>query len=117
MDSDHNKRPSAEMIKFQIEYWLSEIDSLIENEIKEQFLIADKIIDSSLINVSKHPDHMYTSKIIDTQQITSKVQEKRQEIAISDCSVSSSIREKSNFGVRPRAEVWDSYTVDEKNEN
>lgn len=44
------------------------------NKIKKQFLEADKMIKTLPIVKQKHPDHMYTSKLINTREITTKLQ-------------------------------------------
>ncbi|RIB23638.1 hypothetical protein C2G38_2170630 [Gigaspora rosea] len=44
------------------------------NEIKKHFLEADKMIKELLTITQKHSDHMYTSKLINTCEITNKLQ-------------------------------------------
>ncbi|KAF0477716.1 hypothetical protein F8M41_024218 [Gigaspora margarita] len=46
-----------------------------KNEIYDQFLEADKIIKELPIISSKHPDYMYTSKIIDAQKISNTIKD------------------------------------------
>ncbi|RIB00422.1 kinase-like domain-containing protein [Gigaspora rosea] len=60
MDSDPKERPNAYYIRKTIDRWLNKIDSSDDNEIKRQFLDADKVIKS--LPIPKHPDEMYTSK-------------------------------------------------------
>ena len=50
-----------------------EEDSDDADKIKKQFLNADKIVKTLPGAIQKHPDHMYTSKIIYTQRISSAV--------------------------------------------
>ncbi|RIB04816.1 kinase-like domain-containing protein [Gigaspora rosea] len=66
MDSNPKKRPSAYNIYCNIDDWLNKISSPFGNEIKKQFLKADKVI--KLLPISKHSDEMYTSKIINLSQ-------------------------------------------------
>ncbi|CAG8761861.1 5023_t:CDS:1, partial [Cetraspora pellucida] len=63
MNSDPNKRPIITIISSSIVYWLDAIEQDDDNEIKKQFLNADKIIPK--LESSIHPRHMYTSKLID----------------------------------------------------
>ncbi|RIB26908.1 kinase-like domain-containing protein [Gigaspora rosea] len=67
MNSDPKERPSAYDIHDKIDDWLDKIASPNDNEIKKQFLEANKIIKT--LPISKHPDEMYTSKIISTKLI------------------------------------------------
>ncbi|RIB22195.1 kinase-like domain-containing protein [Gigaspora rosea] len=69
MDLDPQKRPTADNIWDILEEWNKSIESSDDdNEIKKQFLEADKVIKS--LPISKHPDEMYTSKIISTKSIS-----------------------------------------------
>ncbi|RIB17869.1 hypothetical protein C2G38_2246129 [Gigaspora rosea] len=73
IDQDQNKRPTATVIGSIICHWLYEInkDDDNDNEFKKRFLEADKV----KLNVEspKHPDHIYTSKFINTKEITNKL--------------------------------------------
>ncbi|KAF0426248.1 putative Non-specific protein-tyrosine kinase [Gigaspora margarita] len=71
MNHDQNKRPTATVIGNRIGYWLDEMSQDDDSEIKKQFLEADKI----KLNVEspKHPNHVYTSKSINIQEITNKL--------------------------------------------
>ncbi|RIB26024.1 kinase-like domain-containing protein [Gigaspora rosea] len=72
MDSDLQKRPNAWVIFCRIRDWLKNIaSSNDDNEIKKQFLEADKVIKS--LPISKHPDEMYTSKIISIKSISKAI--------------------------------------------
>ncbi|RIB26459.1 kinase-like domain-containing protein [Gigaspora rosea] len=73
MNSDPQKRPSAQDIYYKINNWLYEIASSDDNEIKKQFLDADKVIKS--LPIPKHSDKMYTSKIISTKLIANEIKE------------------------------------------
>lgn len=67
-DSVPQKRPSASEVIGIINYWIDNITTLDENEIKKQFLDADKAIKNLPIISPSHPNSMYTSKIINTQK-------------------------------------------------
>ncbi|RIB30737.1 kinase-like domain-containing protein, partial [Gigaspora rosea] len=72
MDLDPQKRPSASKIGNILAEWNKSIESSDDtNEIKKQFLEADKVI--KLLPISKHPDEMYTSKIISTKLISKAI--------------------------------------------
>ncbi|RIB24094.1 kinase-like domain-containing protein, partial [Gigaspora rosea] len=72
MDFDSQKRPSASKIWNILEEWNESIESLDSiNEIKTQFLEADKAIKS--LPISKHPDEMYFTKIISTKLISKAI--------------------------------------------
>ena len=71
MNSDPQKRPSALDIYSTISGWLREIASSNDNEIKKQFLDADKVIKS--LPIPKHSDKIYTSKIISTKLISKAI--------------------------------------------
>ncbi|RIB13924.1 kinase-like domain-containing protein [Gigaspora rosea] len=73
MNSDPQKRPSAQNVRDTIEDWLDKIASLDDNEIKKQFLDADKVIKS--LPIPKHSDDMYTSKIISTKLISKAIKD------------------------------------------
>ncbi|RIB27355.1 kinase-like domain-containing protein [Gigaspora rosea] len=63
MNSNPNERPPfAWVVRDTIRDWLKKITSSEDNEIKKQFLDADKVIKS--LPIPKHPDEMYTSKIL-----------------------------------------------------
>ena len=70
MDQDQNKRPTATVIGGIICYWFYEMSKIIIMK-SRNFFWTDKI----KLNVEspKHPDHIYTSKLINTQEITSKL--------------------------------------------
>ncbi|RIB15176.1 kinase-like domain-containing protein [Gigaspora rosea] len=72
MNSNPQKRPSAWNIYSIIYDWHSMIASSDnDNEIKKQFLEADKVI--KILPMSKHPDEIYTSKIISTKSISKAI--------------------------------------------
>ncbi|RIB30392.1 kinase-like domain-containing protein [Gigaspora rosea] len=72
MDSDPKKRPVAYDIWIKLKEWDNCMESSDEaDEIKKKFLDADEISKELPIIPPKHPDSMYTSKIIDTQIISS----------------------------------------------
>ncbi|RIB10154.1 kinase-like domain-containing protein [Gigaspora rosea] len=93
MDSDPQKRPSAYDIWSTLKYWneiieesynadLDNEDANNENSdsdnedadlIKKQFLAADKMVKELQTTLPKHPDIMYTSKIINTQKISNAI--------------------------------------------
>ncbi|RIB06458.1 hypothetical protein C2G38_2253191 [Gigaspora rosea] len=74
MDSDPNKRSTVRDIYFKLEEWNKIMkNSNDTNEIKIQFLNADKMFKELLIVAQKHPDHMYTSKLINTRDIIEKL--------------------------------------------
>ncbi|RIB06847.1 kinase-like domain-containing protein [Gigaspora rosea] len=88
MDSDPQKRPAAWEVYYKFDVWNKIVSGLYKyeynprnadvynpndndaNEIKEQFLNADKIVKELPIISPKHPEFMYTSKIINTQRIS-----------------------------------------------
>ncbi|CAG8822326.1 9418_t:CDS:2, partial [Racocetra persica] len=60
----------ADEIKKQISFCLDEIKGLDDvDEITKQFLEDDQIVSDLSFNSPKNPDHMYTSKGINTQKI------------------------------------------------
>ena len=72
MNSDPQERPDVYDIWIILEKWNKSIESSDDtNEIKKQFLEADKVI--KLLPISKHPDDMYTSKIISTKLISEAI--------------------------------------------
>ncbi|KAF0458744.1 hypothetical protein F8M41_000904 [Gigaspora margarita] len=74
MDFDSQKRPSASKIWDILEEWNKSIESSDSvNEIKKQFIEADKVIKS--LPISKHPDEMSTSKIISTKLISKAIKD------------------------------------------
>ncbi|RIB26661.1 kinase-like domain-containing protein [Gigaspora rosea] len=77
MNLNPQKRPSAWYIYWQINDWLKKLASDDESKIKKLFLNADEIIKTRPIIPLKHPNHMYTSKIISTQKILSAVEESK----------------------------------------
>ncbi|RIB04423.1 kinase-like domain-containing protein [Gigaspora rosea] len=75
MDSDPQKRPDALDIWVKCNEWNEIMKSSDNaNEIKNQFLEADKIVKALPIISPKHPDFMYTSKIINTQKISNAIE-------------------------------------------
>ncbi|CAG8443961.1 6766_t:CDS:2 [Dentiscutata heterogama] len=70
--TDKIKGPNdIDEIKKLIDYQLSKIKGLDNvTEITNQFLESDKIISELPLNTQKHTDKMYTSKTINTQQIS-----------------------------------------------
>ncbi|RIB01539.1 hypothetical protein C2G38_2230533 [Gigaspora rosea] len=72
MDSNPQKRPSAWDVDKTIDVWLDEIANSDDNKIKRQFLDADKKA-IKLLPTSKHPDEIYTSKIIGTKLISKAI--------------------------------------------
>ncbi|RIB26278.1 kinase-like domain-containing protein [Gigaspora rosea] len=73
MNSDPQERPNASDVHWKIRGWLEKIASSGDNEIKKQFLDADKVIKS--LPMPKHSDEMYTSKIISTKLIANEIKE------------------------------------------
>ena len=71
MNSDPQKWLNAIAVRINVNNWLNKIASSDDNEIKKQFLDADKVIKSSPI--PKHSDEMYTSKIISTKLISKAI--------------------------------------------
>ncbi|CAG8472480.1 9477_t:CDS:1, partial [Racocetra persica] len=67
--------PDAEEIKSSFGVWIYEFNSDEANELKNRFLKADETIDYVSIVEQKHPDHMYTSKLINTREIDQKLSE------------------------------------------
>ena len=71
MDLDPKKRPYTYEVRDELHRWYKtmgdEYDS--DDNVKKQFLDADKIIKKLTIISPKHPNSMYTSKIISTQKI------------------------------------------------
>ncbi|RIB19847.1 kinase-like domain-containing protein [Gigaspora rosea] len=65
MNSDPKKRPEAYGVYKSINDWFK------DDAIKKQFLDADEVIKS--LPESKHPDKMYTSKIINTKSISKEL--------------------------------------------
>ena len=70
MHSDPQERPNALDIYYKIRGWLYNLNSSNNNEIKKQFLDADKVVKS--LPASKHPNEMYTSKLIRTKLISNE---------------------------------------------
>ncbi|RIB04062.1 kinase-like domain-containing protein [Gigaspora rosea] len=73
MDSDPEKQPAAWQVFQELYKWVEIMENSDNNEIKKQFLDADKIVEKLPINLPKHPDFMYTSKIINTQKISQAI--------------------------------------------
>ncbi|RIB22545.1 kinase-like domain-containing protein, partial [Gigaspora rosea] len=72
MNSDPQKRPEALDVYSIIDGWLEEIVNLDDNnEIKKQFSEADKVFKA--LPISRHPDEIYTSKIISTKLISKAI--------------------------------------------
>ncbi|RIB01030.1 kinase-like domain-containing protein [Gigaspora rosea] len=72
MDEDPKKRPDASMVYKWLLYWKSSINTMNNQEtfeIKNEFLAADEIITKMSIDSQKHPNSMYTSKFVNTQEI------------------------------------------------
>ncbi|RIB00988.1 kinase-like domain-containing protein [Gigaspora rosea] len=67
MDSEN--RPLAIEVLYILRSWIESIEGLDNDEIKKQFLDADNLIKDLPAISPSHPDHMYTSKSIDTQII------------------------------------------------
>ncbi|CAG8817194.1 3837_t:CDS:1, partial [Cetraspora pellucida] len=79
MDFDPNRRPTATIISSRIVGWLDdmeqedemdhkdEMEQKNDNDVKKQFLEADKLIPK--IETPTYPSHIYTSKLIDTEEI------------------------------------------------
>ncbi|RIB07424.1 kinase-like domain-containing protein [Gigaspora rosea] len=72
MNSGSQRRPSTFDVYYTINSWLNKIansdNNSDDNEIKKQFLEANKVTKS--LPISKHPDEIYTSKIISTKSIS-----------------------------------------------
>ncbi|KAF0407929.1 hypothetical protein F8M41_008727 [Gigaspora margarita] len=63
----------------KIENWIeSYSNSEYIDEIKTQFLKSDEIIKTLPILKQQHPDHMYTSKPINTGEITKLLEQMKQ---------------------------------------
>ncbi|RIB15247.1 kinase-like domain-containing protein [Gigaspora rosea] len=74
MDSDPQERPNAYQIENTLNYWYNIIkQSDNDEEIKRQFLAADKMVKELQTTLPKHPDIMYTSKIINTKKISNAI--------------------------------------------
>ncbi|RIB02869.1 kinase-like domain-containing protein [Gigaspora rosea] len=73
MNSDPQERPDAWDINCEINNWIEKLTSDDENEIKNQFSNAGIIINTLPIVPQIHSDHMYTSKMIDTQKILNAI--------------------------------------------
>ncbi|RIB12624.1 kinase-like domain-containing protein [Gigaspora rosea] len=71
LDSNPKERPDAFDVLNTITNWLNKISGSDDNEIKKQFLEADKVIKT--LPISKHPNEMYTSKIISTKLISKTI--------------------------------------------
>ncbi|RIB24351.1 kinase-like domain-containing protein [Gigaspora rosea] len=85
LNSDPEKRPNAQEVYNKLSTWNNIMKcSDNVNEIKKQFLSADKFIEKLPIIERKHQDSMYTSKIINTSQIKDS---KQLDLKISDISI------------------------------
>ncbi|RIB22390.1 kinase-like domain-containing protein [Gigaspora rosea] len=73
MNSDQRKRPTAYYVYIQLKKWNESMENSYKNNIKEQFLRADKKAKELPIVLSKHPDSMYISKAINTQKISDAI--------------------------------------------
>ncbi|RIB24406.1 kinase-like domain-containing protein [Gigaspora rosea] len=71
MDSDPHKRPISWNVYQKVFKWNSNMISSVDAS--KQFLDADKIVKELPVILPQHPDHMYTSKIINTQRISSAI--------------------------------------------
>ncbi|RIB29769.1 kinase-like domain-containing protein [Gigaspora rosea] len=75
MDPDPQKRPDANDAHETLYSWNKYMErSDSTNEIKMQFLNTDKVIKELPTISPKHPDFIYTSKIIDTQRISHEIE-------------------------------------------
>ncbi|KAF0557248.1 hypothetical protein F8M41_013770 [Gigaspora margarita] len=74
-DEDSDDEDSDDDEKSDDEDSDDEEDSEDEDKIKKQFLDADKMVKTLPGVIQKHPDHMYTSKIIYTQRISKAIKE------------------------------------------
>ncbi|RIB20018.1 kinase-like domain-containing protein [Gigaspora rosea] len=68
MDFDLKERPNAEQVYDKLQEWIKCIEDSVDNEIKKQFLDADKK-EVETLQINLHPGSMYTSKMINTQNI------------------------------------------------
>ena len=81
MDPNPQKRPTASVITDKLNKWFdsicvpSTVQDIEISTIKQQFIDADKMIKELPIVGQKHSDHMYTSKLINTHEITEKLSE------------------------------------------
>ncbi|RIB07248.1 kinase-like domain-containing protein [Gigaspora rosea] len=74
MNLGPQKRPNAYEIWDILEEWNISIENSDDtSNIKKQFLDADKIVKTLPLNLQKHPDFMYTSKIINTKKILNEI--------------------------------------------
>lgn len=74
MDSNPKKRPTAKEVNLKLNQWrlILESEDLTDNkliEIKKEFLVANDAIKLMLVDLPKHPNFIYTSKLINTQHI------------------------------------------------
>ncbi|KAF0352757.1 Rho family GTPase Rho1 [Gigaspora margarita] len=78
MDLDPQKRPFADEIWNILGEWNDNMESSDNtSKIKNQFLDADKIVKTLPLNLPKHSDFMYTSKIINTKKILIEINASR----------------------------------------
>ncbi|KAF0550244.1 HCP-like protein [Gigaspora margarita] len=64
----------SERIEDEEEWWNNKnLNNSNENEIKNEFIEADKIAKKLPIIAQQHPDHIYTSKLINTREITKRL--------------------------------------------
>ncbi|RIB24258.1 kinase-like domain-containing protein [Gigaspora rosea] len=74
MNSDPQKRPDVHIIWDKFQKWNESMESSNNsNEIVRQFLEADRIVKTLPLKLPKHPDYMYTSKIINTKKISIEI--------------------------------------------
>ncbi|CAG8773513.1 19646_t:CDS:1, partial [Cetraspora pellucida] len=75
IDSDLKKRPTVKEIWKKVDEWNELMKSSDdENEVKKQFLEADKIIKTLPISVQDHDNDPYTSKIISDEECKTQLQ-------------------------------------------
>ncbi|RIB16457.1 hypothetical protein C2G38_2090884, partial [Gigaspora rosea] len=81
MDPDPQKRPTASVITDKLNKWFDSIcapsivQDIEDRTIRQQFMEAYKMIRELPTVGQKHSDHMYTSKLINTHEITEKLSE------------------------------------------
>jgi len=72
MDNNPNKRLTATIIVNRVGYWLDEMNQG-DNEIMKQILESDKVKPEQV--ELKHPNDYYSSKLMNTTQFDSKMQD------------------------------------------
>ncbi|CAG8520784.1 33388_t:CDS:1, partial [Racocetra persica] len=65
--------------KYTFPLFYSELSAIVEK--LDSFFNEDKTIKKLSLNVQKHSDHMYTSKLINTQEISQKLKLTSKEIS------------------------------------